>query len=152
MKRGIISISLIFLLVTALVLVSCSPSTSTSTPTAATTSTTNSTTTSMTIVITTSPTSSAATVTATTTSTGNWWDGLGTPIYSGTLTEYLTQNVASWDPYQGSASQGGFVPYMETLFMGNYTTPPSVWDFSTSWIPPQFATGCLVDSYSMPNP
>jgi ABC-type transport system substrate-binding protein len=41
---------------------------------------------------------------------------------------------------------------METLFMGNYTTPPSIWDFSTSWIPPQFATGCLVDNYSMPNP
>ena len=156
MKRGLISLSLIFLIVISLVLASCSSSTNTiaSTTTAsATATTTNSTTaTSTTIIVSTSTPSSSTTVTATTTSTGNWWDSLGTPIYGGTLTDHLTQNVASWDPYLGAAGQGGFVPYMETLFMGNYTTPPSVWDFSTSWIPPQFATGCLIDNYTMPNP
>jgi len=109
MKRGLISLSLIFLIVISLVLASCSSSTNTiaSTTTAsATATTTNSTTaTSTTIIVSTSTPSSSTTVTATTTSTGNWWDSLGTPIYGGTLTDHLTQNVASWDPYLGAAGQ-----------------------------------------------
>jgi peptide/nickel transport system substrate-binding protein len=37
------------------------------------------------------------------------------------------------------------------LWEGDYTVNPSIWDFSTGWIPAQYAAGELVQSYTMPN-
>jgi len=160
MKRGIILVSLAFLLVTSLVLSSCSSSSTTSTTSTSTiapTSTTSTLATSITPTNSSTPTSptSAATstgVVASTTSTGPWWDSLGTPQYGGTIVQYLQQDITTWDIYQSSNGQGGFAPYLECLWEQNYTVDPSIWDFSTGWIPSQYAAGELVQSYTMPDP
>jgi ABC-type transport system substrate-binding protein len=102
----------------------------------------------------TTPTTAATTsigVVASTTSTGVWWDTLGTPQYGGIITDHLTQDITTWDSYESSNGQGGFAPYLEALWEGDYTVDPSIWDFSTGWIPSQYAAGELVQSYTMPN-
>ena len=142
---------------TSLLFASCSSTsaTATTTTTSTTTALTSATTTSTTAVITpplTTSTSSPTTVVVTTTSTGNWWDSLGTPQYGGVINDHLTQDITTWDVYLASNGQQGFAPYLEALFEQDYTTDPSVWDFSSGWIPSQYAAGELVQSYTMPNP
>jgi len=95
---------------------------------------------------------SNATTSVTTTSTGNWWDTLGTPQYGSVLIDHLTSDITVWDDYESTNGQAGFAPYLESLFENDYTVNPSTWDFSTGWIPEQYAAGELVKSYSMPNP
>jgi len=57
-----------------------------------------------------------------------------------------------WDPYLGTTGSAGYAPYMQELWQADYKVNPSIWDFTAGWIPSQYATGCLLDSYDMPNP
>ena len=157
MKRGIILVSLAFLLVTSLVLSSCGSSTSTptTTTTTATTNTTQTTTTNAVIIPTgtaSTTTTTGANVTATTTSTGSWYDSLGTPTYGGTLVDRISQDIITWDPYASTNGQAGYAPYLAQLWYGNYAVDPSIWDFEIGWLPDQYATGWMMTGYTMPNP
>jgi len=154
MKRGIILLSLAFLLVTSMLLSSCGSSTTTSTTTTTTTTDTTSSvaTTTTAITIPTTGTSTSAAVTASTTSTGNWWDSLGTPSYGGTLVDRIPQNFTTWDPYTSTNGTQGYAPYLAQLWQNNYATDPSIWDFEIGWLPDQYATGLMMTGYEMPNP
>ena len=125
MKRGIILVSLAFLLVTSLVLSSCGSSTSTSTTTTTTANTI--TTTTNAVIIPTGSTSTTTTtgtnVTATTTSTGNWWDTLGTPTYGGTETVSINTDITQWDPYS-SGGTNVLQMYLEQIDSDNWTGVP----------------------------
>ena len=156
MKRGIIWISLTFLIVTSIVLASCSSST-----TIATTTTTQPTTTTSTVATTitsasttnpTSTTSAATTVSATTTSTGNWWDSEGAPQYGGTLTIQTSTDITSFDPYDGETFNQIFTGYMEELFMSNWTVNPSEQDYQFAFWSNDEAEGGLVNSWEFTNP
>jgi peptide/nickel transport system substrate-binding protein len=94
----------------------------------------------------------SATTSVSTTVNGNWWDSLGTPQYGGSLNEKLALNITVWDPYMSTNGQAGYAPYLESMWINNYATDPSIWDFEIGWLPDQYAAGNLVNSYSMPNP
>jgi len=156
MKKGIILVSLTFLLVASMLVASCSSKTTTSATTAATQTTTTTTSsvvsTTQTTNSVTSTTTSPTTVSVTTTSTGNWYDSLGTPTYGGTLVDRITQDITTWDPYSSTNGQAGYAPYLAQLWYGNYAVDPSIWDFEIGWLPDQYATGWMMTGYTMPNP
>ena len=99
MKKGIILITLVWLMVISLVLASCNTTTKTTTANITSTTTTSSTSTSTTVSSTNTSTVTTTGVTATTTSAGHWWDYMGSPQYGGTLTERLGADISSFDPY-----------------------------------------------------
>ncbi len=156
MKRGIILIFLTILLMTSLLFVSCAGSTTTSTAIATTSATTSTTAiiipTSSTSTSTSLSTTSATTTVTATTSTGNWWDSLGTPQYGGTLTDRVTQNFTTWDPYTSTNGTAGYAPYLSEMWIGDYSVNPSIWDFSIGWLPSQYAANNMITGYDMPNP
>ena len=155
MKKGIILASLSFLLVTSLLLASCSSSTTTSTTTSPTTATTISNTTSTTITTPTTPTSTtstATTVSATTTGTGNWWDSMGTPQYGGTLTINDAIDPVLWDPNGGSISPSLEFIYMDSLFGANWTTNPSAQNYQLSYWDESYVTGDLLQDWEFTSP
>ena len=156
MKRGIILIFLTILLMTSLLFVSCAGSTTTSTAIATTSATTSTTAiiipASSTSTSTSLSTTSATTTVTATTSTGNWWDSLGTPQYGGTLTDRVTQNFTTWDPYASTNGTAGYAPYLSEMWIGDYSVNPSIWDFSIGWLPSQYAANNMITGYDMPNP
>ena len=101
MKNKFIWLGLSFLMVTAMLLASCSSSTTTSTQVSTTSSIITTSTTPTSIVGTTTSTAIQSTLTnaVTTTSTGNWWDSLGMPQYGGAITIRTNQDIADFDPY-----------------------------------------------------
>jgi len=151
MKKGIFWVLIAILMVTSTILASCSSSTTTTTSaTPISTPTSSTTTVTSTTNVPVSTTSTAVTTTASTTSTGNWWDSLGTPQYGGTCTVRISNDILSWDPYLGTVPVAGFYEYMETPFINAYTTDPSIYDFSTSYLPPEYADGYMLTGYEMP--
>ncbi len=154
MKRGTFWGLLAFLMVISMVLASCSSSSTTAALTTSTTSTApviTTTSTTNTPTSTTSTTTAVVTTSVTTTSTGNWWNTLGTPQYGGTCIFRISNNILAWDPYLGPIPVAGYYEYMETPFINAYTTDPAIYDFSTSYLPPEFADGYMLTGYEMPN-
>ena len=148
MKKGAIWIALTCLMVTSLVLASCS-STTTTAPT-----TTNTPTTSTTTAITPTSTTSTAVVTtaATTTSTGNWWNSLGVPQYGGAITLTLPSDITSWDPYQGEGFNMIYTAYMEQLYSPIWTEDPTVQNYQIGYWDNSFAGGGLIQNWEFTNP
>jgi peptide/nickel transport system substrate-binding protein len=153
MKRSTVWFVLAFLMVISMVLASCNSKTTTGTPITTTTTTAGiaTTTTSTSSISSTTTTSTALTTTVSTTSTGHWWDSLGTPVYGGTCTFRISNNILSWDPYLGTIPVAGYYEYLETPFINAYTTDPAIYDFSTSYLPPEFADGYMLTGYEMPS-
>jgi len=158
MKRRAFWGLLSFIMVIMTLLTSCSStSKTTTTPSttnkaSTTTSRTTTTTATTSAIIPTATTSTAAvSTTVSTTSTGNWWDSLGTPQYGGTFTFRISNDILAWDPYLGTITVAGYYEYLETPFINAYTTDPSIYDFSTSYLPPEYADGYMLTGYEMPN-
>ena len=156
MKNKVIWLSLSIFLVAAMLLASCNKSSTTTTTESLPTSTTNlaslpSTTTSASIPTSTTNLASLPTsTTVTTTSTGNWWDKLGAPQYGGTMTNAVSADVPSFDPYIYGASVD--TCWDEFLFAGNWTTDPAVFNFKLAFTPPEYASGQLAQSYTFTDP
>ena len=152
MKKGLTRALLTCLVGASLVLASCAKSTTTTTTTSTTTSTTSIATSTTSSTTTTATTTNAA-VTTTATTTGHWWDSLGTPQYGGTLTSRNGANITVWDPYLSTNGTSGVLGnVMQEMWCGDYTTDPSIWDFSIGWLPSKYATGLMITGYDMPNP
>jgi ABC-type transport system substrate-binding protein len=157
MKKGVIWIVLTCLIVTSLVLASCSSKSTTTTSTTSTTSTTpaatTTTTTTTSLQTTTSTTSTTAVTTAVTaTSTGNWWDSLGTPQYGGTLTNYSPLDFGLWDPYNSSSLATCISAFSEGLYGDDWVLSPKVFDFSTGFRPTDYVNGLLALSWEFTTP
>jgi len=150
MKRGIILLSLAFLLVTSLVLSSCGSSTTTSTTNANTTTST-----STSATVSTTPTSQVSTTTtiasttiiATATSTGNWWDSLGTPQYGGVITVSTNSDFQNFDPYNGTTNNSMNFAWQDQMFTDDWTLNPQTYNFQLSYRPPDYAAGDLAQSW-----
>ena len=158
MKR-VLWIALTILMVTSLVLVSCSNSTKTNTSTTSisttptTAITSNTTTATTTAIAPTSTTSTAPVTTAVTiTSTGNWWDILGTPTYGGTLTISLGNNITGWDNYSDSGMTSIIPAYEEALTTDDWTLNPSVFAYQLSYRSSNYEVGYLGSSWEFTNP
>jgi len=147
MKKGIIWITLSFLIVVSMVLASCGSTKTTSTTT---TTTSDVVTTSSTTSPTSTTSSAVITTAATTTSTVNWWDSLGTPQYGGTLTLRLSNDITQWDPYLNGAIVGS--AYGEYLFGDIWTINPSVFAYSIDFRPTDYVGGLLASSWEFTNP
>jgi peptide/nickel transport system substrate-binding protein len=146
MKRGIIWGVLTCLMVTSLVLASCSKSTTTSTSASTTIPTTKTTTTTTTATATTT-----TTITNTTATTGNWWDSLGKPQYGGTMTIRVNADITDFDPW-APATMCIFAGWMERLFADNWTLDPAVFNYSITWRPPDYVVGGLAKSWEFSDP
>jgi len=142
MKKGFILVTLSCLLVTSLILASCSaPSSTTSS------STTNPVTTSQTTTVATTPTTSVVQTTTTSTATtvivnhNIYWETGGIhlvpPQYGGTLTDYSPLDFGLWDPYNSSSLATCNSAFMEGLYGDDWALNPSVFDFSTGFRPRQ---------------
>ena len=149
MKRRPIFLFLAFLLVISLVLASCSSSTtSTSTTTAVTTTKTTTTTTTPVVTTSTGATSTTtATTSVTATATGNWWDSLGVPQYGGHITIASNSNILTFDPILGTTNTSWNFAWQEQPFTDNWTLSPSTFAFNISFRPPDYAAGCLANSW-----
>ena len=150
MKRGIGWIVLTFLVITSLVLASCTKS-ATSTITLVTTTTKTS--------ISTTPTTTTATMTAvttttptTTTVTGNWWDSLGTPQYGGVLTLREQADIGSWEPGGATGVVSIINAWNEKLTIDDWTLDPAVFNYSINWRPPEYVKGGLAEKWEFTQP
>lgn len=152
MKRGVICIAFICLMITSLVLASCSSSTtiSTSTTTMSTASTATTTTTAVAPASTTS--TAQATTAVTTTSTGNWWDSLGIPKYGGTMTIVVNSDITNFDPYYSSSYMDIEAAWMEKLFSPDWKLNPSVFAYNLTFVPPDYIAGNLVHDWEFTTP
>ena len=126
MKRGAIWIIVICLMVTSLVLASCSTTSSTSAVTSTPQSTPTSTITSkprrqpLRHVVT------PATTTTTAATTGNWWDSLGKPQYGGTITMRYNKDPVNFDPYNVASLGSIEFAYYEKMFADDWTLDQSI--------------------------
>ena len=151
MKRGIAWIILTGVMVTSLVLASCSKSTtatltSTTTTTKATTTTTQPTTTA------TALTTTATTTPTTTAATGNWWDSLGTPQYGGILTLREQADIGSWEPGGPTGVVSIINAWNEKLTVDDWTLDPAVFNYSINWRPPEYVKGGLAQNWEFTQP
>ena len=150
MKRGAIWIALTCLILTSLVLASCTTSTKTTPVTQTTTNTTSTATTTTTQKTTTVTTQTTATTTTAT--TGNWWDSLGKPQYGGTMTIRVKVNLVGWDPYFSASLTTIESAWMEKLTADNWATDPAAWDYKIAFRPSQYVAGQLAASWEFPDP
>ena len=148
MKNRLIWLGLIFFLVAAMLLSSCSTSTTSTTSTSATTKTTTTTQT------TTSTTTAATVTTATTTTaaTGNWWDSFGTPQYGGTMILRMNSDITAWDLYVTPASTNITAAFIEKTIGDDWTLDPSIYSYKTNWRPPDYVKGNLMETYEFTDP
>ena len=155
MKRGVIWVILTCIMVTSLVLASCNTSATTSGTTSTTKTTTTSVTTSSTTSTATSTSATTSVTTTTTTVAAHWWDSL-TPQYGGEAVSRMTSDPVIWDPYGGGMSQTSFMIgmecYIQRIFCYKYTTEPTVFNFGTTYIPPEYMSGHMLTGWEMPDP
>jgi peptide/nickel transport system substrate-binding protein len=152
MKKRVFWIVLSCVLVTSLVLASCSKSTSTSTTQTTQTTQTTSTTTTVTHTVTTTTPTTQVTTTTTTAATGNWWDKLGVPEYGGTLTIRGKVDITNFDPYNPQTLMTLDSAWMEKLFGDNWTLDPSVFAYQFMFRPNELLAGQLATSWEFTSP
>jgi peptide/nickel transport system substrate-binding protein len=148
MKRGITWIVLTCLIITSLVLASCTTKTTSSTSTMTTTTTTSTTT------RTTATTTKTATTTmpTTTAATGNWWDSLGTPQYGGTMTLRVKQDITVFDPFTSAFNVTIESAWMERLFADNWTISPSTYAYQLQFRGSDYSSGQLAQTWEFTDP
>jgi peptide/nickel transport system substrate-binding protein len=151
MKRGSFWVVTTFLMMTLLVLTSCTKTaTSSSTTAIANNSTTNTTiTTSITTIKTTSPTSTSITTAST---AGNWWDSLGKPQYGGTITLRIYQNIVGFDPYYPETLFTINSAWADRLFANDWTVDPAVFSYKIQFRSSDFVKGQLALSWEFSDP
>ena len=150
MKRGAIWIIVICLMVTSLVLASCSTTSSTSAVTSTPQSTPTSTITSKPTPTTSTPIVTPATTTTTAATTGNWWDSLGKPQYGGTLTIRYNKDPVNFDPYNVASLGSIEFAYYEKMFADNWTLDQSV--YQLTFRPAQVVRGQLAQTWEFSDP
>jgi len=75
------------------------------------------------------------------------------PQYGGTVTLTRTADPASWDKWwRGDRNIGTQGAVFEVLSGGNWATPRSKFDFSTTFIPPNSRGNYSMESYENPDP
>ena len=158
MKRGAIWIVLTVLIVTSLVLASCSATTSTTNQTTSIASTTKTQTTNVSTTVTTTvntptATTSSAVVSTSATSTGNWWDSLGMPTYGGTITLSQSNNLSGWDdanPIGGQQTVQNL--WEDSLVCDNWTQDPSVFSYQLAFRPNNYEVGDVATDWEFSGP
>jgi peptide/nickel transport system substrate-binding protein len=151
LKNNVLWLGTIVLIVTAMLLASCSSSTAASTGISTKTSAPTSTSTSTLKATTTSPQTTIKVATATATTTGNWWDKLGVPTYGGELTLRLGADVTGWDPQFVAGQIKIYNTYMETMFAYDWATDPTIFNFQPIFTPTDYIKGQLAESWEMPD-
>ena len=144
MTKAGLSAILSFLIVTALILASC---TTTLTPTSSTAVTPIQTTTSAAAQTQTTTITTQTTKQITTSSTpgtsGKWWDSLGVPQYGGELVLRCNTDINNFDTYVSTLNSIIYPAYMEPLVADDWTLAPSVFSYKFNFRPSQFQKGNL---------
>ena len=149
MKKGTIWIALTCLMVTSLVLASCTTKTTSSTLTSTTTTTKTTTTTTKTTATT---TTTLTTVPASTTAAGNWWNNNPKPQYGGELVIRNNRDIVSFDPYNGETATTVESAWLERLFTDDWTLDPKIWNYKIDFRPDEYTKGSLAQSWEFKDP
>ncbi len=75
--------------------------------------------------------------------------GEDVPRYGGVLNVMYT-SIRSWDPIGPTTNNMGFIA--ENLFEGAYDTPRATWEFGSAYVPVEFRSGNLAESWEMIDP
>jgi peptide/nickel transport system substrate-binding protein len=79
-----------------------------------------------------------------------WWDKWGQPQYGGTITRRAEDTSLYLDP--GIIFGEGCQLWLEKLFCPDLTVDRSIWSFAAQWIPPEYFTGLLAESWEQTDP
>ena len=143
MKRALFWGLLSLLILVSLITVSCAKQTTTETKTPVTSQPAQ--------PVTTSPGTTSSPVTG----AAHWWDKWGKPKYGGTLNVRTTSiGAGSFDPIAGMGSAGGFATnvWYESLFGPDWTVDREVWPFNVGYLPLEYTTGVLAESWEQKDP
>ncbi|MFC1920969.1 ABC transporter substrate-binding protein [Chloroflexota bacterium] len=75
---------------------------------------------------------------------------VGAPQYGGVFTMRQTSDPGSFEPYAGSGHWGQLL-WGECLVRPDWSVDQSVWDFKTGYIPLDYWTGALAESWELPD-
>jgi len=94
---------------------------------------------------------SSAVSTTSSTTNANWWDKFGTPQYGGEFTYATTGLDANFDTlsFIGLKNELWF---QAPLFLPDWTLDRSIWDVGGSFVPDQYFTGNIAESWEMTDP
>jgi peptide/nickel transport system substrate-binding protein len=99
------------------------------------------------------PSPTATTPAKTPAAQANWWDKFGEPEYGGTLIHRTADTLTGvgLDPAipRGGSNQRFWV---ETLFIPNWAVDRSIFSFSSSYVPLEYCTGWLAESWEWSDP
>jgi peptide/nickel transport system substrate-binding protein len=139
MNKSIIRASVVFIIILSSLLASCI---ATTTQTPENTSTQTQSTTSV------SPTQTPAATSGSTTT--KWWDKYGTPQYGGKITFAGGFRGLNLDVYQMVAVDNDF--WYEALFTPSWTVDRQTWNMTSMFIPEQYWSGNLAESWTITDP
>jgi ABC-type transport system substrate-binding protein len=131
MKHKLIWVTISFLIVFSMVLLSCTTETTT----------------------TSSPATTATTTTAETTTAppiSNWWDKYGEPQYGGTITQRASSLSPNFDNTTWFFNELNF--YWDVMFVRvHWTIPRDQWSFNVDFTPEKYCSGQLAESWDIPD-
>ncbi|MBN2077267.1 MAG: ABC transporter substrate-binding protein [Dehalococcoidales bacterium] len=80
--------------------------------------------------------------------TGAWWDKFGEAQYGGTVTSRIASSPPHFDPYLG---MGPSSIWLETLGMRDWAVDRDEWAHNVMYIPAEYSTGLLAESWEWPD-
>lgn len=84
------------------------------------------------------------------TTQANWWDKFGTPQYGGEITLSTGSLIANFDNYNFIGADADY--WYESLFEPSWTLDRSEWDMNNMFIPDQYWSGLIAESWQMNDP
>jgi peptide/nickel transport system substrate-binding protein len=104
----------------------------------------------------TAPKTTAPVSTPTPTKEAKWWDKLGEPTYGGELVmRGVTTEIdsLSFDPLNPLGVLQRYTPfYLDSLFQPDWTVDRNTWGFQMGYIPAEYLTGALAESWEQTDP
>jgi len=86
------------------------------------------------------------------TATGNWWDKLGKPQYSGEMIICAGGNIVNFAQYFSEKWTSIYGGWLERLVSDDWPLDPAVWDYQIPWHPAKYLRGQLAESWDFPEP
>lgn len=95
-------------------------------------------------------TTSQSPTTAAVSTQANWWDKFGEPQYGGTITLQAGMIFPVWDPWQAAPANAMYM--YERLAHWNWTLDRNTWPMNSYFVPAQYQTGWLAESWERIDP
>jgi peptide/nickel transport system substrate-binding protein len=143
--RHILKYFAVFMIIILSIVLVCCSSGSTTPPSSTTPATVQTT-------MKTTSTQSSPIASTSSSSTGNWWDKLGQPKYGGSIN--VRTNTLAWTSFDPAVAMGMQVYQWEyeSLFVNDWTVDRNTWSFKLGFVPLEYTTGLLAQSWEQDSP